>query len=78
VTPAKDSTSTLSRIAEDDLVACIRAICALELKTDPNYPFFKSNYRDNETADQAILRLFLAERRYHLNDFEAVLVMCRG
>ena len=56
----------------------IRAICAKEFGVDDDYSFFSSCYREGEAPDNAILRLFNAEREHNISDKATVLVMCHG
>lgn len=62
----------------DPMIRCIRAICARELNSDFEFPFFWSGYMPEETPDQAIMRMFKAEREHQDTDFDTVLVLCHG
>lgn len=61
-----------------DLLHLIRSVCAREFKIDYEYPFFSYDYREGETADDALLRLFRDERPLQTSDEDTVLVMCHG
>ena len=60
------------------LVAAIRATCATEFDMPETSEFFSVNYRDGETPDSALLRLFHAEREHHGSDHGTVLALCHG
>lgn len=59
-------------------VRWIRTVCALELGSGITYPYFNADYRAGETADEALWRIYTAERRHHDDDLHTVLVMCHG
>jgi hypothetical protein len=47
---------------ERDLLILIRTSCAYEFEQDPGYPFFSADYKPGEDADEALLRIFWAEK----------------
>lgn len=59
-------------------VRWIRTVCALELGSGVTYPYFSADYRTGETADEALWRIYTAERQHHDDDLHTVLVMCHG
>lgn len=59
-------------------VHCIRTVCARELGSPYEYPFFNMDYQPGESPNEALLRLFTAERRHHDSDLDAILVLCHG
>jgi hypothetical protein len=56
----------------------IRAVCAKELGASVNFPFFRDSWNEGETGDEALLRIFHAERPNQDSDLDTVLVMCHG
>jgi hypothetical protein len=73
-----DAIDALVAQSTSEYARFVRIITAYELKSSVDYPFFNADYADGETADDALARLFNAERGYHDTDFETVLVMCHG
>jgi hypothetical protein len=67
-----------STLTATEAVRCIRAICAVELDSPFDYPFFQADYLPGEEPDMALVRLFMAERQHHGSDFYTVLVLCHG
>jgi hypothetical protein len=67
-----------STLAFDEAIRCVRAICAHELDRPYDYPFFQADYLPGEHPDDALVRLFVAERANHGSDFYTVLVLCHG
>jgi hypothetical protein len=68
----------LRRYNDAAVVAFIRHVCAAELGSPRDYPFFSAGYRGGETSDEGLLRQFWAERRHHDSCLETVMVMCHG
>lgn len=71
------------KLYDAGVVARIRMICAREFGVDESYPFFWADYRDGETADEALLRLYNQERRAQgITDRTAIdeiaMVLCHG
>lgn len=42
---------------------------AVELKADPGFPFFWASYKDHETPNEALLRMFKENLAYCEGDF---------
>lgn len=63
---------------DTELIHLIRTICAREFNSDYSFDFFNLDYRPGETPDEALLRMFHAEREHNDGDEEAVLVLCHG
>lgn len=57
----------------------IRTVCARELGTPYDYPFFSMSWPDpNGDPDTQLLDLFWGERAHHGTDEQTLLVMCHG
>jgi hypothetical protein len=68
------------KVHERDLVLQIRVTCAEEFRTDPTYAFFSADYKPGEDADQALLRLFWAEKHAspQTHDRDVIRVLIHG
>lgn len=56
-----------------DIVRRMRARCAAALDSPPDHPFFERWYREGESSDEALFRIFEAEKRASGLDDEALL-----
>lgn len=79
LTALSDATlGSLDETEDERIVRLVRTTCAEEFSADYSSDFFAMDYEPGETADEALARLFHAERKNQDTDRDTALVLCHG